>query len=955
MSQALEILHLTEDTFPPGGFLARVDAPRRTSFNALLRLDEKVAVREASLLTPRHPDFVFFRRYADGRSSQVAAYVVDNTDNHVNAEELAELHRHIWLSGHTPLLYMAETGRVDIYACAIPAARGKGKDWRPRPVETIRCAADITDALKAKRYSAFRLVDGTFWEDPHNAHLVNLNKSAQQGLIDKVKYADKKLDGRNKPAARHLLLLTLLLKYLEDREVFPQGWFEQFHPGSPSCLHVFKHGGKQVVLRMFQELENRFNGDIFSIAPEHERAIDDALLGNLADCVCENLDSKTGQFYLWEYYSFKHIPVEVLSHIYQQFAEEGKGAVFTPPKLVDLLLDQIMPLASLRGDETVLDPACGSGVFLVAAFRRLVHVWCEKRQWRRPTPAELTKLLSRTIFGIEWQDQAAELTAFSLALAVCDALQPKIIYDDLRFKKLLGHNLFIGDYARRIDEVKAKATRGRGFDSIIGNPPFLSKLTTLMQERAQKYDYDIPGKQAAYFFLLDCAKQALADAGRLCLLQNAGFLYNKNTGSFRRNFFNHIQTDGILDFVSIRGLFKGADTKVVAVLATNTRPEPGHTIEHWTFRRTFAADRLISYDLDYYDYHEVSAEDATTEESWPWRANLLGGGRLFHLARRLARLPTLRDAVRKHGWRMGEGYKDASKPGSPATPDWMFGKKLLPTSAFTKDDIDTGLLSTVAFENCQAPREERLYHAPLILLKEHDSLPCFFWNDGFLVYPHTIIGIASGAGDTQNLKAFADRFIQDHDILRASCQLLGTRLLISKATAPTKAEIDRLPWPEDGNWRLAPWEKEMLEDITHSMAEYVRLGQDSDLLKNPLRNDERKAYADTFLRLVRRIFPEAAEAGQGREVGLRYQAFRLKGNALLDWSEQGWAEGAGKIVFASGGDTGSSCSIRLLRLYIGDILVLVKPDRPRYWLRSIAIRDADDTLADIMREDEPGA
>jgi hypothetical protein len=145
----------------------------------------------------------------------------------------------------------------------------------------------------------------------------------------------------------------------------------------------------------------------------------------------------------------------------------------------------------------------------------------------------------------------------------------------------------------------------------------------------------------------------------------------------------------------------------------------------------------------------------------------------------------------------------------------------------------------------------------------------------------------------------------------------------------------------------------MLEDITHSMAEYVRLGQDSDLLKNPLRNEERKAYADTFLRLVRRIFPEAAEAGQGCEAGLRYQAFQLKGKALLDWPEQGWADDAGKIV--SEGDAESFCSIRLLRLYIGDILVLVKPDRPRYWLRSIAIRDADDTLADIMREDEPGA
>ena len=938
--------------------MARVSEPTNASFDAALHLDEKVAVREASLLTPQHPDFVFFRRFADGRSSQVSAYVVDNTDNHVSSAELAELHRHIWLSGHTPLLYVAAPGRVDIYSCAALAVKGRGKNatWRPEPIATIRDAAEITIAL-AKKYSAFRLVDGTFWEDEDSARLVS-TKSAQQGLIEKVKHADKKLEGKSNPAARHLLLLTLLLKYLEDREVFPQGWFDRFTPGtsSPSCLHVFKRGGREAVLRMFKELESRFNGDIFSIASHHDQAITNDLLTNLTDCIRADLDSKTSQFYLWDYYSFKHIPVEVLSHIYQQFAEEGKGAVFTPPKLVDLLLDHVMPLKGLRGDEKILDPTCGSGVFLVAAFRRLVHVWWDKHQ-RRPSPSELTTLLSKTIFGIEWQEQAAELTAFSLALAVCDALQPEVIYEDLQFNKIIGNNIVTGDYAERIDKLNIEATQGGGFNIIIGNPPFItSGLTSSMQNREQEYDYALPDKQTSYFFLIDCAKHALADMGRLCLLQNAGFLYNQNTGNFRNHFFNYILVNGILDFVSIRGLFKDGDTKVVAVLATKTCPQPNHTIEHWTFRRTFAADCSLCYDLDYYDYHEVSAEEAMTRESWPWRANLLGGGRLFHLARRLSQFPTLRKVINRNGWHMGGGYKDALKPGSPPTPDWMFGERHLPSKAFGHDGIDVNQLSTVTFKTCQTPRVERLYQAPLVLLKANASLPCAFWNDGFIVYPQTIIGINSpDKDDQQRLKAFADRFIRDRKILQASCQLLGTRLLITTATAPAKAEIDRLPWPEDGNWNLAPWEQEMLEDITQNMAEYVRLGQESPLLMNPLKEAERKAYTDTFLRLVRRIFPEAADAGQGHENGLRYQAFRLRGDAQLDWTEQNWAEHAQQVIFTSEGDAESFCSIRLFRIYDRDILILVKPNRPRYWLRSIALRDADDLLGDILREDAPDA
>ena len=46
---------------------------------------------------------------------------------------------------------------------------------------------------------------------------------------------------------------------------------------------------------------------------------------------------------------------------------------------------------------------------------------------------------------MELQEEAVHLTAFSLALAICDALQPNVIWEKLRFDKLVGTNLQISD------------------------------------------------------------------------------------------------------------------------------------------------------------------------------------------------------------------------------------------------------------------------------------------------------------------------------------------------------------------------------------------------------------------------------------------------------------------------------------------------------------------------------
>lgn len=156
-----------------------------------LAIDEHVVIDEVQDF--HSLDYVFFRRFSDGRSSQVAAYIVDNTDEQHSEQELADLHRQVWLQGKAPLLYITWPGRVDILSCA------RGEDFWDKqndqchynpaqklPFDTINVAGNIAQA-----FSLHQLADGTFWEEASHQALVDHHKMAHNMLIQAVVETDK--------------------------------------------------------------------------------------------------------------------------------------------------------------------------------------------------------------------------------------------------------------------------------------------------------------------------------------------------------------------------------------------------------------------------------------------------------------------------------------------------------------------------------------------------------------------------------------------------------------------------------------------------------------------------------------------------------------------------------------------------------------------------------------------
>lgn len=654
------------------------------------------------------------------------------------------------------------------------------------------------------------------------------------------------------------------------------------------------------------------------------------------------------QKHFWELFNFQHIPVEVISRLYQRFVTTD-SAVYTPPLLATLLLDQVMPYDWLdgRASVTVLDPSCGSGIFLVGAFKRLVTHWRSRRHWQRPSVEVVKSLLARSIHGVEMEQTAVDLTAFSLALAMCDSLDPPVIWSQLRFDKLGGGNLRCGDF---FDPATLAATDENPwpekFDIIVGNPPFESKLEGESRVSVSKRPKDfpkLPDRNAAYFFL-ERGLQSLSEGGSLCLLQPHGLLYNSKTEEFRKHLMQLARLDTVLDFVSLRGLFDGADPKTVVWNAINEPIDDG-PIHHLTFRRTYAAAERIAFEIDHYDWHRVSRADAAADP-FVWRVGLLGGGRLLDVSQRLRRLPTLAEFVETKEWEYGEGFivGTRDKDGS-----FLRGMTYLPNEALSDSGIDESALSVMDEEHFQWPRTKQRYASPIILVKELASLPIAFWDRSSIAYSQRIVGIHAPLSQRDDLVQLFQTLSNHRSYYRFVCTLNGTQALVGKATAIAKQDIDRLPMPEDSaELDLAFWEEALKDDVLDYMADYVRLGQDSELLTKAANDSQVGEYAALFVRMLGSVYRNLKAVDAVRLNGLIAQPFYFGKQPEADWLRTGDADALQRLIY----DTSREALrvIRVVRHYENNVILIVKPDRLRYWIRSTAIRDADDTLIDLRRQ-----
>ena len=210
------------------------------TFSNAKQLPEVVAVMEKA----KHymADGVFFEAPRDGKPPVAQAFIY-RENGAAQGEDFAKLHQRLWSWGGVPLVYRVTTGLVQLFRCAHRPDFEKDGKIILQPFKILRAAGKISSD---PWWDAVRLRSGTLWDEPEVCKkLLSSKQAAQKTLINAVKELHRDLDKQGilpKALRRKLLILSLIVKYLEERKVFEDGFFGRFLKGAKEFFEVLADG-----------------------------------------------------------------------------------------------------------------------------------------------------------------------------------------------------------------------------------------------------------------------------------------------------------------------------------------------------------------------------------------------------------------------------------------------------------------------------------------------------------------------------------------------------------------------------------------------------------------------------------------------------------------------------------------------------------------------------------------
>lgn len=287
-------------------------------------------------------------------------------------------------------------------------------------------------------------------------------------------------------------------------------------------------------------------------------------------------------------YDFSIIPIEFISNIYERFigveSQADNGAYYTPLFLVDYIQNETIKKFFENNPSQyeckVLDPACGSGVFLVETYRKIIAQYkllnpdynesLEKYDVYRD---KLKQLLVENIFGIDQDENAINIAIFSLYVTLLDNLEPKSI-KGYEFPTMLDKNFYNSDFFN----TKAKFNLGLKhfyFQFILGNPPWKTKhpkekqlFENYVEQRRENESsiLEIENREIAEAFLIRVSDFQFHEVGFIVVSK---ILYKlsrkKERGSFRKYFLTNFLVRKVVELSSVRHqIFNNSSDAAVA-------------------------------------------------------------------------------------------------------------------------------------------------------------------------------------------------------------------------------------------------------------------------------------------------------------------------------------------------------------------------------------------------------
>lgn len=933
--------------------------------------------------------------------------------------EVLEAYRRTWCLARPRCLFLAVGDELRVYALSQLPQRNQAN--KLEALEVVRRAADVAERLAGFRRE--RLETGAAFD----GSAFRTSKSrADERLLRDVRAAESALTlaGLSRRGAHALIERAILVRYLEDRDVLTPAYFEKVAAGHLDWLATLARFEKPLVgassrfvtcLRdrelttaLFQRLAEDFNGDLFVDRNGELADLTKDQLVVLSDLLSGGEVNGQGRLFLWAY-DFSVVPTSLISSMYELFyrreAEQKTSTYYTPGSLVEFVLSSVLTDEVLERTPTVCDPACGSGVFLVEAFRRIARFEAARRGGHISSK-QLRRLLLRRVRGGDVDEAAVRLAAFNLYLAFLDMQSPPDILKAGKLPPLIADAVTDSTRPLRVaDAFSDGVFSDSAFDVVIANPPWTEPQAGAAMAAARDWaaERELPyGDNNPSQLFLWRALRLLRDEGQAALLIGAGALLNARSTSkeFRRRFLCEARVDHVMALWPVRGDFfagakapfayirfgparDGDDRDPIVVFDTARRggPRDGSLTFVPVKRRLVRGSQLAQHDF-------------------LWKTMSQGGRRDAELVLRLRQEETkLSDLVDdahppRFGWQRAHSPNAGAEPDQdlrdmlsvnkleswgPLRPDWAVslpsrvtrvphraafdGRRLLVDMGITADErLHARIVNeTLAFDH-------NIWALPLQHRAEWEAdvaLGVLLSSTGryYLSMTAGIWGVWRDQMRKAQLVHLPLRFPSPDDprvsrIREAIAQLpnAGTdrNSLFQQPAVEAETLLEQLDQAVFDLFELADFERDLVDDHWLDRDGQRQPGLGLTARPNPKSDDILGRYATAFLEVWRPLL--------SAQLNLDWHVYRDHSTHSLAMvfglhqvgdpsqnvsSDASWTETLGRFADAVQDPAAGLRLFGMVRAVTDSDIVLIKRDRPELWTATAAREDAEATSVQI--------
>jgi type I restriction-modification system DNA methylase subunit len=279
------------------------------------------------------------------------------------------------------------------------------------------------------------------------------------------------------------------------------------------------------ISKVYSYFDDQYNSKLFA-----KHLCDDLYVENqVLQKVIEGLNQSEDNSYR---YDFAIIESDVLGNIYEQYLgnilkattkrvklesskvhRKEQGIYYTPSYIVDYIVkNTVGDYIKMHSPEEirnvkVLDPACGSGSFLIRAYKELENYWKNNSDFAQLTLeseefySKKVEILKNNIFGVDLDPKAVEIAQLNLLLQISERKQRlPILQNNIKVGNSLIDDPIISDRAFKWNEEFPEIIKNGGFDIVIGNPPYGADFDIRSKEfLSAKFKNENTGNSASYF------------------------------------------------------------------------------------------------------------------------------------------------------------------------------------------------------------------------------------------------------------------------------------------------------------------------------------------------------------------------------------------------------------------------------------------------------------------------